>query len=192
MSFRIIAFVFPLGLDTLALAIALGIRGFRPWRPALIFTIFEAVMPLFGIALARVVSIRFETPAVVTGGIILIAVGIHAIREAIRGEEEVKQISFRSLRSTLAAGFAISIDELAVGFPLGASRLPVAIVLITIVCQTLLFAALGVTVGNRVRSGLALSASRYAGMAAGIVFALVGLWLIAERVAFHVPALSSS
>lgn len=186
MSFRIIAFVFPLGLDTLALAIALGIRGFRPWGPALIFTAFEGVMPLFGIALARVVSMRFETPAIVAGGIILIGVGIHAIREAIRGEEEVKQISFRSLRSTLAAGFAISIDELAIGFPLGASRLPVGIVLITIVCQTLLFAALGVTVGNRVRSGLALSASRYAGIAAGVVFELVGLWLIAERVASHV------
>ena len=183
MLFRIVAFVFPLGLDTLAMAIALGLRGFGPWRPAVLFSIFEAVMPLFGIALARVVSLRFETAAVVTGGIILVGVGLHSIRQANRGEEEVEHISFSSLRSVLAAGLAISTDELAAGFPLGASVLPVGMVVLTIALQTLFITIIGVVVGNRARSGLALSASRYAGIAAGIVFALLGIWLIAGRVA---------
>jgi putative Mn2+ efflux pump MntP len=187
MPLKIAAFVFPLGLDTLALAIALGLRGFRPWRPALIFSVFEGVMPLFGIGLARLVSRRFETSAVVTGGIILVSLGIHSVREAFRGEKEkeLERISFSSLRSFLPAGLAISTDELAIGFPLGASKLPIPVVLITIVCQTLLLASLGVIAGNRVRAGLAQNASRYAGISAGIVFALVGLWLIVERVAPH-------
>jgi manganese efflux pump family protein len=187
MSLKIAAFVFPLGLDTLALAIALGLRGFRPWRPALIFSAFEGVMPLFGIGLARLVSRRFETAAVVTGGIILVGLGIYSVREAFRGEKEkeLEHISFSSLRSILPAGLAISTDELAIGFPLGASNLPIPVVLITIVCQTLLLAFLGVIAGNRVRAGLAQNASRYAGISAGIVFALVGLWLIVERVAPH-------
>jgi len=184
MSFKIAAFVFPLGLDTLALAIALGLRGFRPWRPALIFSVFEGVMPLFGIGLARLVSLRFETAAVVAGGIVLLGLGIHSFREAFRGkkEKELEHISFSSLRSFLSAGLAISTDELAIGFPLGASNLPIPAVLITIVCQTLLLASLGVIVGNRVRAGLAKNASRYAGILAGIVFVLVGMWLIVERV----------
>ena len=182
MSFRLIAFVFPLGLDTLALAIALGLRGFRPWRPALIFAGFEGVMPLFGITLARFVSMRFETAAVVTGGLILVGLGIHSIREAFRGEKEVEHISLSSFRSFLPAGLAISTDELAIGFPLGASKLPIGIVLITIVCQTLLLASLGVMLGNRVRSNLARNASRFAGISAGIVFAMLGLWLMAERI----------
>jgi len=181
MLLKIIAFVLPLGLDTFALAIALGLRGFRPLRPAVIFSIFEGVMPLFGIALAQEVSPRFETAAVVAGGVILLGVAVHAIRGALRGEEEAKQVSFRSLRSTFIAGFAISTDELASGFPLGASKLPVGIVLTAIVVQTFVFAALGVTIGNRVRSDMALSASRYAGIAAGVAFALVGLWLIVGR-----------
>jgi putative Mn2+ efflux pump MntP len=187
MSWKIAAFVFPLGLDTLALAIALGLRGFRPWRPALIFSAFEGVMPLFGIALARLVSRRFETAAVVTGGIILVGLGIHSVQDARRGEKEkeLERISFSSLRSFLPAGLAISTDELAIGFPLGASNLPIPVVLITIVCQTLLLAFLGVIAGNRVRAGLAQNASRYAGISAGIVFALVGLWLIVERVVPH-------
>jgi putative Mn2+ efflux pump MntP len=191
MSLKIAAFVFPLGLDTLALAIALGLRGFRPWRPALIFSAFEGVMPLFGIGLARLVTRRFETAAVVTGGIILVALGIHSVREAFRGEK-VEHISFSSLRSLLTAGLAISTDELAIGFPLGASDLPIPVVLITIVCQTLLLASFGVIVGNRVRSGLAQNASRYAGISAGIVFALVGLWLIVERVVPQLLHLFSS
>jgi putative Mn2+ efflux pump MntP len=187
MSWKIVVFVFPLGLDTLALAIALGLRGFRPWRPALIFSAFEGVMPLFGIALARLVSRRFETAAVVTGGIILVGLGIHSVREALRGDKEkdVERISFSSLRSFLPAGLAISTDELAIGFPLGVSDLPIPAVIITIVCQTLLLAYFGIIVGNRVRAGLAQNASRYAGISAGIVFALVGLWLIVERVVPH-------
>jgi len=192
MSLKIAAFVFPLGLDTLALAIALDLRGFRPWRPALIFSAFEGVMPLFGIGIARLVTRRFETAAVVTGGIILVGLGIHSVREAFRGKKEVERISFSSFRSFLPAGLAISTDELAIGFPLGASNLPIAVVLITIVCQTLLLAYFGVIVGNRVRSGLAQNASRYAGILAGIVFALVGLWLIVERVVPHLPHLFGS
>jgi len=185
MALRIIAFVVPLGLDTLALSIALGLRGFRPWRPAVVFAIFESVMPLFGIALARVVSERFATEAAITGGAILLAVAAHAIWEGLRGEKEIESVSFGSLRSSMLAGMAISTDELAMGFPLGVSGLPIGIVLIAIVIQTLIFAVVGITIGNRVRSELALGASRSAAVGAGLAFAAVGLWLIFEAVGKH-------
>jgi len=45
---RIVAFVLPLGLDTLAIAIALGLQGQSPLRPALLFVVFETTMPLIG------------------------------------------------------------------------------------------------------------------------------------------------
>lgn len=182
MIWRVFAFVFPLGLDTLAIAVALGLRGFRPWRPALLFTVFETIMPIFGIVLAREIGARFETAAVVTGGIVLIAVGFHAIWEAVEGEEEeAERVSFTSWKTTLAAGLAISTDELAAGFPLGISRLPIGLVLLVIAAQTFVMTTFGVIVGNRVGSGVAHGVSRYAGIAAGIVFALVGLWLFGER-----------
>lgn len=183
MLLRILAFVLPLGLDTLAIAIALGLRGFRPLRPALLFATFEGIMPVFGILLARVVRPRFETSAVVVGGVLLIALGIHVIQEAHQGEEEVKDVSFKSWKSSLAAGLAISTDELAIGFPLGASKLPIPMTLTAIIVQTALITALGVAFGNRVRSALAGEVSRYAGVAAGVIFAILGLWLIVECVA---------
>ena len=37
---RIVAFVLPLGLDTLAIAIALGLQGQIPLQPALLFVVF--------------------------------------------------------------------------------------------------------------------------------------------------------
>ena len=141
---RIVAFVLPLGLDTLAIAIALGLRGLSPWRPALIFAIFEGIMPVFGIVLARIVSLRFEIAAVVVGGMILIGIGFNMIREATLGEEGAEGLSFSSFRASLAAGLAISTDELAVGFPLGASGLPITTVLIATAAQALFVTALGI------------------------------------------------
>ena len=182
MFFRIVAFVLPLGLDTLAIAIALGLRGFRPWRPALLFATFEGVMPVLGIALARVVSLRFETGAIIFGGLVLIGLGIHAIREALEGEaEEVARLSFGSWRSSLLAGLAISMDELSIGFPLGVSKLPIRMTLVAITGQAFFITALGVSLGSRMRSGLAETVAHHAGVAAGVVFALLGLWLIIER-----------
>jgi putative Mn2+ efflux pump MntP len=139
-------------------------------------------MPIFGIALARFIGLRFETVAIVIGGIILIAIGFRAIREAIAYEADVAAISFISLRSTFLAGLAISTDELAIGFPLGASGLPIATVLVALAVQTFFVTALGIALGNRVGSALGLRASRYAGVAAGIAFSAVGLWLILEVV----------
>jgi len=50
---RIVAFVIPLGFDTLAVAIALGLRGIEPLRPALVFAAFETITPIVGIVVGR-------------------------------------------------------------------------------------------------------------------------------------------
>lgn len=181
MAFKIVAFVLPLGLDTLAVAIALGLRDVAPLRPAFTFAIFEGIMPVFGMALARVISRRFEATALLVGAAILIGIGLKTIFEASRADDE-DGISFGSLQASFAAGLAISTDELAIGFPLGASGLPFAAVLTAIATQALCVTTLGIAVGKRVGLALGRRASRYAGMAAGIAFAAVGLWLMLEAI----------
>jgi putative Mn2+ efflux pump MntP len=104
----------------------------------------------------------------------MVGAGIHAMREAIRKD---------SLRSTLPAGLAVSTDEIAAGFPLGVSGLPIAAALVTTDVQTVFVTALGVRVGHRIRASVAMKDSRYA----GIAFAGVGPWLIAERLLTPVP-----
>ena len=63
---KIAAFVVPLGFDTFAVAVLLGLRGMRPLRPAATFTFFEGVMPLVGLLIGRLVGARFKTPAVLS------------------------------------------------------------------------------------------------------------------------------
>lgn len=116
LALAIAAFVIPLGFDTLAVSIALGLRGMQPWRPALLFAAFEVTMPLAGIGLGRYVGARVESLADYLGGIIVIAVGLHALREAFEHEDEIGRFSLRGVRGVLTAGLGVSTDEIAIGF----------------------------------------------------------------------------
>ncbi|MBC5828424.1 MAG: manganese efflux pump [Candidatus Eremiobacteraeota bacterium] len=170
----------PLGLDTMALSIALGLRNVRPWRPALVFAVFEGAMPIIGIGLARSFGLRFGLAAGLIGGLILVGVGIYAVREALADGEEAERLAFGSLRSSLLAGLAISTDEVAIGFPLGASGLPVGLVLALISLQAFVVTVLGISIGGRIGATVGGRASRGCGIAAGVAFVLLGLWLGAE------------
>ena len=104
MFLKIAAFVLPLGFDTFAVAVLLGLRRMRPLRPAATFTFFEAVMPLVGLLIGRLVGARFETPAVVVGGIVLLGVAIYMFKEALEQEEEAelsRWLQFRSGKSAI-------------------------------------------------------------------------------------------
>jgi len=178
---RIVAFVLPLGLDTLAIAIALGLQGHHSLRPAILFVIFETTMPLIGIVIGTVVGLWFETPAAYLAGLILLAVGVHTVREARHRENEVQRFALLSPRGIILAGLGISMDEIAIGFPLGALRLPIAAVLGAIAIQTFLVTIGGILIGRKISQRLGKQTSRFAGIAAGAAFLLLGTYLILER-----------
>ena len=178
----IAAFVIPLGFDTLAVSIALGLRKVQPWRPALLFTLFEVTMPLVGIGLGRYVGARVESLAAYLGGIILVAVGVHTLREALGNEDEVQRFSLHGVRGMAAAGLGISTDEIAIGFPLGTLRLPVVAVVAAIGIQAFLATVGGILMGHKIGRGLGEQAVRLSGLIAGAAFVLLGIYLIAERI----------
>ncbi len=180
MILRLVSFVVPLGFDTLAIALALGVRGGVPIvRVALVFAACETLMPLVGIAIGNVVGLRFSAIAQVIGAIVLIVIGAREIREGLEPAEsdESANLRFDSVRTTLLAGLAISTDELAAGFPLGVSGLPIGVLLATIGLQTLAVTAAGIAIGARIGRGFGLRASRYAMLLAGIVFVALGFFL---------------
>jgi manganese efflux pump family protein len=173
---RIAAFVAPLGLDTLALAIALGLRGIAPLRPAIVFAIFEGCMPAIGAALAVLIGGRYAGIAVYLGVAILLGLGVHTIREALE-DDEAERLDFGSLRSMALAGFAISVDELAVGFPIGTAGIPIPAVLVIIAVQAFVVTLVGLTFGRHLGS----RAARAAGVGAGVSFILLAAWLAIEH-----------
>ncbi len=177
----IAAFVVPLGFDTLAVAIALGLHGMRPLRPALTFAFFEAVMPLVGLFVGRVAGARFETPSVVLGGIVLVGVAAYILKEAMEDEDEAAGLSFTSMRTAALAGFGISMDELAIGFPMGTSGLPIPQTIGAIAAQTLAVTYGGIVLGKRLGETFGRRTSRFAGIIAAVAFGLLGIYLIAQR-----------
>lgn len=183
---KILAFVLPLGFDTLAVAVGLGLRAVRPLRPALTFALFEALMPLLGFVLGHVVGARFETPAVVIGGIVLIAVAVYVLKEAAEDDDESEGLSFGSLPTAALAGFGISMDELAIGFPMGTSDLPIPTTIAAIGLQAFLVTYVGILVGKRLGASFGRRTSRIAAFAAGMTFGLLGIYLVVQR---FVPAL---
>jgi manganese efflux pump family protein len=62
-------------------------------------------------------------------------------------------------------GLSISLDELAIGFPLGLLRVPVVAVIIVIAAQAFVLAQLGLRVGGRISERARESAERLAGLA---------------------------
>ena len=181
-ALAIAAFVIPLGFDTLAISIALGLRGVSPWRPAVLFAAFETTMPLAGIGLGHYVGSRVESLAGYLGGIVVVAVGFHTLREVFEQEGELRGFSLRGVRGVVAAGLGVSTDEIAIGFPLGALRLPVGTVLGAIGVQAFLATAGGVLVGRRIGKRLGEQAARLSGVIAGSAFILLGAYLIVERI----------
>jgi manganese efflux pump family protein len=186
MLVKLAVFVVPLGIDTFAVAVALGLRSAKPLRPALTFAFFEAVMPLIGLLLGRVAGARFTTPAVVLGGIVLIAVALHLAKETLEARDEAETLSFTSLRTAALAGLGISMDELAIGFPMGTSGLPVPATIGAIAVQTFIVTYLGIAAGTRLGEAFGRRTSRIAGLVAAAAFAMLGIYLIAQR---FVPAL---
>lgn len=149
------------GLDNFAASIAIGLAGVDRAlriRVAVVFGGFEAGMPVIGILAGRGVSGSLGSGAHLIGGGLLILVGAHAAFGALRGGEDAgPELAGARLGRMLVLGAGLSIDNLIVGFALGAHRasLVLAVVLIGVVSvgMSLIGLDLGDRVGARVERG---------------------------------------
>jgi putative Mn2+ efflux pump MntP len=138
-------------------------------------------MPLVGIVAGYAARQRFETFAVYAGAAVLAGLGVHALREAGDPNEGTAAFASGTVPGMLLAGIGISTDELAMGFPLGAARLPVGPVLAAIGAQAFLMTVLGIWLGGRLGAAFRRRAARAAGTIAGAAFLLLAVLLAAER-----------
>ncbi len=184
MLVKVIGLVLPLGLDTFAVAAALGIAGLprgQRLRVSLLFTAFEMGMPLVGLLGGGIIG-------GLAGGIadylaIAILIGLGAFM--LRPEPEQKHASRAALLmrthglQALALGISISLDELAIGFTLGLLRLPVALLIVVIGAQAFVATQLGIRLGVHLGERLRQGAERLAGLA----LLVLGLFLLIEKLA---------
>lgn len=180
---KLLAFVLPLGMDSFAVAAAIGASqattARHRVRVSLIFVIFEGGMPLVGLGLGSVLALGVGQAGGYLAGIAVIAIGSWILLMSDEAEE-AKACSIIGARglALLALGLSVSLDELAIGFTIGLAHLPIAAVVIAIALQALLAAQLGLAAGAKIGERWRERAEQ----AAGIALILLGTYLITEQV----------
>jgi putative Mn2+ efflux pump MntP len=179
---KLIGLIVPLGLDTFAVAAALGISGLKRQdrlRVSLLFTAFEMGMPLIGFFGGRLVGRVAGNAADFLAIAILMGLGLFMLKPGGDGQDEARAGLLARTRglAALGLGVSISLDELAIGFTLGLLRLPILLVIVLIGVQTFTLTQVGLALGSRVGERIREGAERLAGAA----LAALGLVLLAEK-----------
>lgn len=181
---KLVALVLPLGLDTFAVAAALGMIGTNParrLRVSLMFTAFEAAMPLVGLALGVPLGRAIGEAADYIAIAVLLSFGLYTLLAADEREERrLTRLAEARGPGALLLGLSISLDELAIGFTLGLLRLPPALVIALIALQAFIVTQLGFRLGHRLSARLREAAERLAGLAlSGLALGLLADKLVA-------------
>jgi manganese efflux pump family protein len=179
----LLLFVLPLGVDTFAIAAAVGASrpsGSTRWRISTVFVIFEAGMPLVGLALGASIGSMIGSVAGYLSGGLLILLGGHLWWADDDDGEVTKARRLISARGLALVGLALSIslDELAIGFSLGIGvdlAIPATIVAV-IAIQTLVVSQLGLSLGIRISERWRELTEHLAGP----LLIVLGVYLLAE------------
>ena len=146
-----------LGLNNFAASIALGLSGIdraARVRVALVFGLFEAAMPVVGL---------------------LIVVGAQMTLSAARSSGEAPPgVAEAGVGRLLLLAGALSIDNLVVGFALGAYRVPVAVGVAVIAAVSVAMSLVGLELGAR----LGARVGRDSALVAGIALIGVGVAIL--------------
>jgi putative Mn2+ efflux pump MntP len=165
------------GLDNFAASIAIGLagvdRGVR-LRIAVVFGLFEAGMPLIGLIVGNGIARTLGDSAHIIGGALLIATGAHGVYTTVRsadGHELDAVLSASRLSRLLVLGAALSIDNLVVGFALGADHAALVPSVVAIGVVSVGLSLLGLELGAR----LGERVERYGELIGGLVLVCVGV-----------------
>jgi putative Mn2+ efflux pump MntP len=175
-TLKLIALIIPLGLDSFAVAAALGIGGVKGrtgLRVSALFGAFEFIMPLIGFAIGAPVGNAIGSTGDYVAIAVLLGLGISMARvQPGEGEPKDPLEQIRGFKGFLL-GLSISIDELVIGFTLGLLRGPVLLVAVLVGVQAFVFSQIGLRLGARLGEHVREGAERLAG--AVLILLAIGL-----------------
>ena len=163
----LIALILPLGVDTLAISTSIGMAGISPknrWRVSLAMTAFEALMPLVGLFAGFAIATGIGNSSRYIGAALLAAAGLYFIWESRREEREHPLTEGMGWPALALVGISVSMDELAVGFAGGLSRLPIVVLAILVGAQALLASQIGLRFGGAISEQYTELAERVGGV----------------------------
>jgi manganese efflux pump family protein len=172
---KIIGIALAVGLDVLAVSIAVGVMRI-PWRGrlrlGLAFSVAEVAMQLLGYAIGTGAGRIAGVVAIYVGFAILAIVGVYIFRESSAEEPTFRPDSGWGL---IAASASISLDSFGIGVSLPGVPLPLLPLLATVAVSTVLFTGVGLAFGERLGHRYKRLAQRIAGL---VLIALAILFTI--------------
>jgi putative Mn2+ efflux pump MntP len=175
----------PLALDTFALAAALGMAGLKGrdrLRVALVFTAFEAGMPIAGMLIGRGIGSFLGDWAGYGGIAFLFLAGALLLRPGQKESDEsgrLKLLAHARGFAIIDLGVSISVDELTVGFSAGLLGLSILVTVVWIGVQAFVATQVGLRLGER----LGEEFRERAEWVAGVALILVAVVLLVIRLA---------
>jgi putative Mn2+ efflux pump MntP len=173
----------PLAVDTFALAAALGMAGLQGrdrLRVALIFTAFEAGMPIAGMLIGRAAGSFLGAWAGYGAIAFLFVAGAMLLRPGKDDGDETRKLRLLSHARGLAIvdlGLGISVDELTIGLSAGLLGFSILLTVLWIGAQAFVATQVGLRLGGR----LGEQFRERAEWAAGLALILVALALLVLR-----------
>ena len=180
----ILLIAFSVGLDNFAASIAIGLAGVDRQvrlRIAVVFGLFEAGMPLVGLIVGNGLAHTLGDSAHIVGGALLIATGAHGIFATLRsGGDRDFDAALTTTRMTrlIVLGAALSIDNLVVGFALGADHAALVPSIVAIGVVSVGLSLVGLELGAR----LGARVERYGELIGGVVLVCVGLAILTHLI----------
>lgn len=176
---KILGIAFAVGLDVLALSIAVGVMRIE-WpariRLGLAFAVSEVLMQLIGYGIGTGAGRIVGTIAIYVGFAILAAVGGFIFYESF--ERRMPRFRPDSPVALSLASLSVSLDSLGIGLSLPGVPLPLLPLLATVAVSTVTFTAVGLAFGERLGSRY----KRIAQRAAGVVLVVLAVVFTVQHV----------
>jgi manganese efflux pump family protein len=142
-----------LGLDNFAASIAFGVTGVDArtrLRVGLVFGVFEAGMPVAGLAIGHELAGAIGTAGRWAAAALLIVTGGYGLVASFRGRSDGIGASPAKPGRLILSGLALSLDNLAVGFALGTYHVSIIEGALVIGLISVSLALIGLELGARI------------------------------------------
>lgn len=175
---EVVSFVFmalALGMDAFSVSLGTGMQKLRLKRVlgiGLVFGVFHFVLPLLGIIVGQLISVRIGYLALLASGLLLVAIGVQMILTAFN--HEFKQVIEPFGFGLLLLALSVSMDGFSIGISLGLTGVRTLIALIIFAVVSAFMTWTGLLLGRKVRGLLGV----YSEILGGSILCTFGLFII--------------